>query len=537
MLNPKKLFRSFSSALILICVSLTSCGLPKTDSSSSKKNNRDLVKFDWYIHFSWFARHWGDSLVSKYITEKTGVDVNFVVPAGNEGEKLNSLMADNNLPDYITLGWWEGQVNSLIEKGMVYPLDELAQKYCPEFFNVVNNDKMGWFRRSDGHVYGYPNCSYTPSDYEKYKGRLTSNETFLVRKDMYEMLGKPDMSTPEGFLKALSDAKKMFPKIDGLSLIPFGTTEFGETGCSTLQKTLSHFLAIKPEKDGLFTDPELGLVDDPEYVRWLRTFRRANEMGLISKYVFINKRSQIEENAALGRYFCLFYPNTDMQNAQNLLYINDPNSIYIAVKGPANSRGEDPKLAGGSISGWTVTMISKSCRHPEQAIKFLTYLISEEGQYDCNFGILNRTYTKENGVPVLTPEVKALDSADKNQQETDIGVLYTYWMLKDEAWQAQFGLEYAPYVEQPQLWTRPYVESYAVYDGLTLAPDSEENAIYQDLQRKWGKTFHDMILAQDENEFDRLLRDFKKYRDEKGYRKMQEAQTAMMNENKRKLGM
>jgi putative aldouronate transport system substrate-binding protein len=32
-------------------------------------NTDKPIKFDWYINFSWFARHWGDSMVSKYIAE------------------------------------------------------------------------------------------------------------------------------------------------------------------------------------------------------------------------------------------------------------------------------------------------------------------------------------------------------------------------------------------------------------------------------------------------------------------------------------
>ena len=80
-----------------------------------------------------------------------------------------------------------------------------------------------WYTQEDGHVYGYPNASFTPEDYVKYKGKIVSNETFLVRKDIYEALGKPDMTTPEGFLKALRAAKKKFPKAGELTLIPFGT--------------------------------------------------------------------------------------------------------------------------------------------------------------------------------------------------------------------------------------------------------------------------------------------------------------------------
>ncbi len=502
-----------------------------------KTNVSSPVKFDWYINFSWFARHWGDSKVSKYITEKTGVDINFIVPAGNEAEKLNAMIAGDALPDLITLGWWEGQVPMMIDAGLVEPLDELAKKYDPYFFKVANPDKIGWYTQADGHIYGYPNASYTPTDYKKYAGKLTSNETFLVRKDIYEALGKPDMTTPEGFINALEMAKKKFPTVNGQPLIPFATNEFGDVGNTQLQGYLAHFLAIAPEKDGKFVNADLGLTDNPEYIRWMKTFRKAHEKGLIQTDMFVDKRSQIEEKAAQGRYFCMLYQNWDMQAAQNALYARDPNSIYIAVNGPKNSKGDDPVLAGGGIAGWTVTLISKNCKDKARAIQFLSYLISEEGQMDTNFGILNETYTMKNGVPQLTPEVKELDQKDKNKQESEIGVQYTYWMLMDTAWQAQWGVEYAPSVGQPQLWTRPYVASYAAYDGLTLPVGSDEQLIYEDIQRKWGKVLPQMLRAKSEAEFDKIVKEFNQYKKSKGIDKVIEAQTKLMNANKIKLGM
>lgn len=505
------------------------------DEPGWKLNAEKPITFDWYINFSWFARHWGDSKVSKYITEKTGVNVNFIVPAGNEAEKLNTMIAGDALPDLITLGWYEGQVPMMIDSGLVYALDELAEKYDPYFFKVANPDKLGWYRQEDGHVYGYPNASYTPADYEKYAGKLTSNETFLVRKDLYEALGRPDMSTPKNFLNTLRAAKKKFPTVNGLPLIPFGTAEFTDVGNNQLQGVLEHFLALSPEKDGKFEDAALGLTDNPEYISWLKMLRRAHQDGLIPTDIFVDKRSQIEEKAAQGRYFCMLYQNWDMQAPQNALYARDPNSIYIAVDGPKNSNGDAPQLAGGSIAGWTVTLISKKCKDKARAMQFLTYLISEEGQMDTNFGIPDVTYTMVNGIPTLIPEIKELDSKDKNKQETEIGVLYTYWMLMDTAWQAQWGVEYAPSLEQPQLWTRPYVRSYAVYDGLTLPVGSDEDLIYQEIQRKWGKVLSSLIRAGSDEEFDAILAEYNKFKKDKGIDKVQKVQTELMNRNKAKL--
>ena len=543
----KKLKVAAFGLAVAAAMSFAGCGKNNKSSASNanvsadapgwKANAENPVKLDWYINFSWFARHWGDSKVSKYITQKTGVDVNFVVPAGNEAEKLNAMIAGDALPDLITLGWWEGQIPMMIEADLLYSLDELADKYDPYFWKVTDPNKIGWYRQSDGHVYGYPNSSYTAQDYSKYQGKLTSNETFLVRKDMYEAIGSPDMTTPEGFLNALRAAKKAFPTVNGQSLIPFGTNEFGDTGCSQLQGYLAHFLAIPPEKDGKFVNADLGLTDDHEYIRWMKMFRQAHEEGLFATDVFVDKRSQIEEKVAQGRYFCMLYQNWDMQAAQNALYARDPNSIYIAVDGPKNSKGDDPVLAGGGLAGWTVTLISKNCKDPARAIQFLTYLISEEGQMDTNFGIEGETYTIENGIPKLTPEVAELDKNDKNKQETDIGVQYTYWMLMDNAWQAQFGADYAPSLEQPQLWTRPYVASYAAYDGLTLPVGSDEQLIYEDIQRRWGRVLPQLIRAPSEADFDKIVDDFNQYKKEKGIDKVIAAQSELMNINKKKLGM
>ena len=154
---------------------------------------------------------------------------------------------------------------------------------------------------------------------------------------------------------------------------------------------------------------------------------------------------------------------------------------------------------------------------------------------DTNFGIEGETYTIVDGIPSLTPEVRELDSKDKNLQETEIGVQFTYWMLMDTAWQTQWGVEYAPSLAQPQLWTAPYVASYAVYDGLAIPIGSDEDLIYQDIQRRWGKVLSSLIRAESKAEFDRILADFNQYKKDKGIEKVVKLQTELMNANKAKL--
>lgn len=534
------------SLAILASATLSSCARPKSQDqtlSGSKEvpgwklNAQKPISFTWYINYSWFKGKWGNSTVSKYITDKTGVSIDFITPQGNENEELGSMIVADTLPDIITLDCRQSLVTEMINARRVYPLEWLAKEYDPYFFTAASKDKLNWYTQEHGHVFGYPNASFTLQDYNKYKGNLTSHETFLVRRDIYEAIGSPDMSTPQGFLAALKSAKEKFPLVNGEPLIPFGTDEFTATGCQKLQETLCHFLAIPPEQNGNFVDYSTGLTENPDYIIWLKTFRKAHELGLMPKEVFVDKRAQIEEKAEKGLYFCLLYYNWDMQNAQNSLYQKNKNGTYIAVKGPANSRGEKPKLSCMGISGWTLTFISKKCKDPARAIQFLTYLISEEGQMDTYFGQEGKTYSMVEGKPELLPQVEELALRNKNALEEKEGVLYTYWMLMDSGWQAQWKQKLSPAVSQPELWTRPYVEQYFAYDAIILPPNSDESLTHQEVLRRWGTTLQNLLLSESEKDFDLILNEYNQIKHTEKYKKLVQLQTKIMNDNKRKLGL
>ena len=191
---------------VIICVIFIGCG------KKVKKNS--TVDLSWYINFSWFSGDWGNNMVSKAITEKTGCSISFVTPTGDPNEKLDAMISSDTLPDLITLGWWESGIDQMINEGKVYALDELSEKYDTYFMKVVDDAVVSWHKSDDGHLYKYPNSACAPSDYSKYDN-LASNETFLVRKDIYEAIGSPDMTTPEGFEKAVEKAAKMYPTVVG----------------------------------------------------------------------------------------------------------------------------------------------------------------------------------------------------------------------------------------------------------------------------------------------------------------------------------
>lgn len=503
------------------------------------KEDTSPVTLNWYIHYSWFPTVvWGEDMVSRQITEQTGVSVNFVVPAGNEAEKLNTLIASGTLPDLITLGFWETQIKDMIEGDLVWPLDELAEMYDPYFFKVTSEAKLNWFRQDDGHVYGYPNTSYTQDDYDKYT--LDSAQTFVVKKDMYEAIGSPPMRTPEEFLAALQKAKEMFPTVGSAPLIPLGITEFG-TSASTFSMTnysfeqyIMDFLAIPREKNGKFYDGHL----DPEYIRWLKTFRKANEMGLIAKDIFVDKRAQMEEKIAQGRYFAMLYQRTDFANPQLALFAKDPNSVYMAIDGPANSNMDDPTLAGSGISGWTVTLISKKCKNPERAIRLMSYLISEEGNITTYLGVKDKMWhVNDEGKKRWLPEPKKVRDTDRTTWDKTYGGDFKYWMLMDTAMMQDWKPRPVPPFKQMEEWTYPYATFFSMYDNIDPLPTDPEGVIKAKHDALYAKVLPKLILAETEAEFDDIWAKYLEDREKMDVQKLMDYRTVKMLENKKKLGM
>lgn len=489
------------------------------------------VTLDWYVNYSWFGGQWGKNLVSQKITEETGVNVNFVTPSGTEEDKLNALIASDSLPDIITIGWWEHQLNDIIENDMAYPLNELADEYDIYFWQVTDSDVVNWYTQEDGNIYCYPNSCYTPKDLKKHSD-IGSNETFLVRKDIYEAIGSPDMTTPEGFASAVRKAAQMFPEIDGEPLIPIGAHEFTNLGNVSFDTYLMDFLAVPYEKDNQIYDR----YTDPEYITWLKMFRELAQEGYLKDDIFVDQRNQTEEKMAEGRYFCMIYRCTDMLAQQKQLYENDPGSIYIAVDGPKNSAGDDPQLYTSGINGWTVTLISKNCKYPDRAIQFLDYLMSEHGQKMTYLGVEGETYNMVDGIPVLKDEVKSILDTDRTKYDELYGADNMYWMLQNNAMQSEWKVQQESYISQLEEWSYPYTCYKGAYETV-LRINSREANEDEKITRLWSETLPQLLLAESDQQFDEILEEFVQEREKDGFQDVNRAKTKYMLKAKEKLGI
>lgn len=487
------------------------------------------VDLTWFVGANWYPHSWGESLASQYVTEKTGVNVTIEVPSGEANEHITLMMTSGKLPDIISMGSWETAVKKLWEGDHVYALNELADQYDPYFFKVAGDGTLKWYRQENGNTYGVPNDSYSPNLMHE-TGMTAANQTFLVRKDLYEEMGSPDLTTPEGFLGALQLLKDQYGQYKGQPISPFfaqGNVPYGMT------EYLQNLLAVPYEQDGKVYDR----ITDPDYVTWLKTFRTAYERGLINVDFLVDSDSQVEEKTNNARYFMMVREWTGMAAVNPMLAASEnPDSYYIAVDGPQNSKGESAKLFPGNMDGWMVTMISKSTKNPERAIRFLTYLASEEGQRDLFLGKEGETWDMVDGKPQLKPEMVQLLDNDIEKLEKEYGIMDTYWMMRNPVIINQWRPEKAPVIKQMEDFANSQADiDSGIYKGLDPLGDSDVAVAWSRISQNWEEVLPELIMAKDEAAFDKIFNSFLDRRVEYGFDQVMEYRQAELDARKAKM--
>lgn len=495
------------SLLVVICLLLTATLAVGEEAQPGWKTDTSPITFSWFVGVNWWNTAWNTDNAA-YITEKTGVSIEYMTPM-DPNQELTLMMTTGSLPDIISVGFWEPTFDMLWQGGYVHALNELAQQYDPYFFQVAGDATLSWYKQADGNTYCIPNEAYS-QDQMAQVGATNANQTFLVRKDIYEAMGKPDMRTPEGFLGALRLLKEQFSDWQGQYIIPMNIQSAAGYG---LQEFLQSMLAIP------YVDAQGKLVDrslDPAYVKWLKVLRQAYEEGLITEDVVIDDLT-FEEKVNNGQYFCMLREYTGVTNANTLLHNSDPNTVYMAIDGPANDNLDKPNAFPGSMSGWMPVFISKQCQNPQRAIQFLTYLASEEGQSDVFLGKEGVTWDMVDSKPLFKEEVINLMNTDVDAFNR-LGIMDIYWQMRNPVIVYPWRPQQPAYIQQLIDWSNANCDYGAgVFKNLDPSGNSDAGVAATKIAADWEQTLAALITAPSEADFDTQWQAFLARRDEMGY--------------------
>lgn len=496
--------------------------------SLSWQDDTSPFTFKQYFYGSWASNYiWKDQFAVKYIEDKTGVWIDRFLATGNDDDYLNILIAANDLPDSLMIDWNKPVVTKLINNDMVYSMNELIDKYCPEFWDMLDKE-MVKYHSVNGKLWYLPNIYSTV---ESMKNVVPDHQIrpWFIRRDIYKAIGEPKLETPEDWLNAMKLVKEKYPNIVPLGLEKFNVNSEGFRGSRGMDFLI---YAFAPDLN------EQRIKDDQEIVEYpmrnegfINSFRYLNKLyreGLFYPQFLIYKQEQYEEQFYGAKYFVGSAFTSNLFGKYNVKIKNtigeDKTYDFYGV---LKVNGKDPKYPYARLMGWQGFFISKNAKNPERIIKFAEYAWSKEGQLDFRYGKLGETYEMVDGLPQLKPELIKLKKTDSN------------------AFSAKYGLEESTLLWRTgELWDKAdkrafienYPDDYAAREKLlkynndvfglgidNIEPEgsTDEGVINAKIKDIWNKTIPKLLMSKSDAEFNQKYENFIVQIDKVGARKVE----------------
>ena len=379
---------------------------------------------------------WGEDPVSRRIMDLTGVQLIFGMH--EPYFSVDVLLASGEMTDLVCV-MRERDFYRLENHDICYGLDELADSYCPDFWDDVDPLERLNNQAADGHIYtlrgGYNNTAVYADE------RIPINPpwTMNIRTDKLEKLGA-SMPTSVEELEAL-----LYRAKDSGIAAPYrmyGPAETPLAGWMGVNRDLSWDAAAKKVRTPLRDDAWL------PYLKKMAKWYRDGILSLPPQEAKIQDgfvTAIRQRNAYSGNYY--FGTETD-----NHPEANGDNPFPFALwtepltyQGEVRLQAADQAIAEWDDSvgkGWcryAGTFITRSCSNPERAILFLQFLKSDEGAELTRWGIEKEQYTlDENGLLVYNKDCqisnKLLNDMNIHEESVAGKNSINYWNFVDNSW-------------------------------------------------------------------------------------------------------
>jgi len=380
----------FKTGLIIALL----CALIVTGCTSGKKQGGGELSPDHPVTFTWlvYDRVEGkvrdDWEIFKEIEAKTGVKVEFQV-VSQEGleEKRQIMIATNTATDFIQVPTQDGREHGP-DKVFLNLKDYLDMAPNLKAFYEQYPEAEALATGADGGLYTVP---VLEGDAEG-KG---FNFIWYSRRDILDKDNIKPPETVEEFYQFLKTLKEKYP--DSYPLI--SNAIVGDTGLYTtfgrIFTGVHGFYNIDPTTDQYAFAPY-----HSGYKDMLVFLNKLYSEKLLDPEFSLLTQAQWEERILTGKSLVTYFWKADLESlvtkARNAgIAEYDLDAIpSFAAEGIQNYQFSRP------IVGTVGRAISAKVKDKERAVKFLDYLLSEEGTNYLSLGIEGKTYTMEDGKPV-----------------------------------------------------------------------------------------------------------------------------------------
>ncbi|MGX9348302.1 MULTISPECIES: type 2 periplasmic-binding domain-containing protein [unclassified Microbacterium] len=501
------------------------------------------------VQSGWFA---------KIVKDKFNMELNIIAPnvAGGGDTLYNTRVSAGDLGDLIITDKGE-KLDELIEGGLVLDAGGYYDRmeHAPRFDAAVDKLNEG----KDG-VYAFPTSVSSIPPTESSEG-LEPTFGPYVRWDYYAELGYPEVGTLEDLLPILADMQAAHP-----------TAENGQPvyGLSLFKDWDGNFMNNAKQPATFYGYDEMGFAlakadgsdyqsiidDDSAYVRSLRFFHEANELGLVDPESTTQNYDTMFTKYQNGQVLFSFWPWLG-QSAFN----TPENTAEGKGFGMVNMQDQQIFSYGAEIyGGKQVLAIGADAEDPERIAAFIDWLYSTEGAYVngsqtgaaagpqgltwevgadgepelTEFG-MEALLTGEAAVPeewgggtyrdgVSALNVTVVLPADVDP-DTGFPYSYTFWPSFQETQSNPFTEDWSSHMDGATS-TMDFLETHdqilvAPGGGYTSPPDTSEiETLRNQIKAQIVQYSWQMVFARDDAEFDALLDDLQTTVEGLGYDKV-----------------
>ncbi len=424
----KKLKQSFSLFFALVLtftVILTGCSkegvkteeVKQVDSLGTEKSDTKELYTIQVLTRSQVAnvvQNSSETPIFKIIKEKFNIEFELIPTSENIKEQLNMMLAGGNYPEIIRL---EDQdtVDKYITAGALLPLDPYLDN-SPNFKEFYK-DSIDLWRLSggDGKLYNWN--IYMPQDLANFP----ENNDILVRRDVLEEAGWPNILSADDYVKLLGDFIKKHPETDGQKNVgmtaPFGES-WGMAGIAPIMYEKGGYLQLA-NGAVIWNDPDKKFEDmiKNDYTKEsFQFFNKLYRAGALDLESFTDKLDQVGEKINSGRALASWYCRWLASGANQGFEKSgktDLQYILLPIKSPkqiANNEKRTVRLA--TNRPFDTVAITKNAKYPERIMELVDWIASDEGQILVQSGIEGIHYTRVNGKRVPTEEFKNSVASD-----------------------------------------------------------------------------------------------------------------------------
>lgn len=393
-----------------------------TQQQENTQESLDPVTFTFYSADG-LEDTWTDP-VAQTITEKTGVTLKMDYPADSNDSRIELMVATGEYPDFV---FAKGSVSALIRNDALIDMSDLIDEYGPNIKKLYGDE--------------YENLRYSsedPSIYQLCSDKVQEEtlETSGTAQLQWAVLQENQYRVPytlEEYTQMIRDYMEKYPMINGKPAIGISIV------CSdwhwyTMLSNPSGYMNGSADNGQWIVDDEKQEVyykhtadGQKEYYKWL------NEMyneGILDPEFATQTHEDYILKIAEGRVLGLLDESWDYMSAETSLRGNGQEErTYAGLPVTIDRSVKCASLKQQNLAvGWGIG-ITKSCKDPVRAVRFLDWLCSDEAQILLNWGIEGVDYYyDENGKRCITEEDLEASRKDTNYSErTGVGFrVYPY---------------------------------------------------------------------------------------------------------------